>query len=283
MPYRPHAFADAASCDVELHVADLRLDVPDGDGLSDEERARARRFVAARDRTRYRRTHAHLRATLARALGTVPAAVALGRDARGKPRVAAPSTTLRFNLTHSADLAIVALAHGVEVGVDVEALRPVERVEGLADRCLSPGERAEIAALPAGERSARFLRKWVLREALLKATGEGLSRSPADLATAEREDGEARVLVAPEPDACRWACRWFVPVAGYVAAVVACAPHARFRTIRPVPAPRGGRGRDRSPDGRFGEEPGRPVLVPPVQEPPAAPEGMAAKLPEIER
>lgn len=123
-----------------------------------------------------------LHAVLARYLGRAFDDVQLDSDVGGKPRLSidtarAAEMDLRFSLSHSGRLALVAIAHDREVGIDLEltsAHRPVDRV---ARRCLSEGERADLATAPTANRNEAFYRYWVAREAYAKATGRGLGRT----------------------------------------------------------------------------------------------------------
>ena len=143
--------------------------------LSRDERARAARFVFARDRHRYVAAHGQLRHILAGYLHQRPEAVELTGEARTKPRVAA-DPEVRFSLSHSGDFSLVAVASGREVGVDVEELRPVDNPDNLVVTCFSESEREEWASIPEGLRQSVFLETWTRKEALLKAVGAGLSR-----------------------------------------------------------------------------------------------------------
>jgi 4'-phosphopantetheinyl transferase len=81
---------------------------------------------------------------------------------------------LRFNLSHSGDRALLAVAIGREVGVDVEAQAPVDAL-ALAAHAFSANERAALAATPAEDRLAAFYRGWTRKESFVKALGCGLS------------------------------------------------------------------------------------------------------------
>ncbi len=133
------------------------------DTLSPDELARARRFVAPVHRARYIAQHAIVRALLARYTGLAPAAIAFTRGPHGKPAVAG----VEHNLSHTDDVALLAVSRELAVGVDIERhaadIDPYE----LARTVLAP---AEAACL---ERRA-FLRIWCRKEACLKATGVGL-------------------------------------------------------------------------------------------------------------
>ena len=141
------------------------------DDLDDDERRRAAAMLPE-VRPRFFAAHAGAREALARTAGIAPRDVVFVRDG-GKPRLAHPP--LRFNLTHSGDVALVAIAKAAEVGIDVERVRSGRRIEAIAERLFPGPDRAELAAAPPGEREALFFRLWVRNEALVKATGAGLA------------------------------------------------------------------------------------------------------------
>ena len=82
---------------------------------------------------------------------------------------------LQFNLFYAEGLAAVAIFPGREVGVDIERVRPFPAMADIAEQFFSSGERAWIAGGVPPE--SRFFRCWVVREAFVKALGEGLSFS----------------------------------------------------------------------------------------------------------
>lgn len=147
--------------------------------LSEDERTRAYRFRFEADRGRFVASHAALRHILASYLGATPASLTFGTDTHGKPFLDAPAhgRSLRFSLSHSGDLALVAVSLGREVGVDVEQVRPRVDLEGFAARYFSPRERDALARVPPGDRLHAFLEIWTLKEAYLKACGDGLVRA----------------------------------------------------------------------------------------------------------
>jgi 4'-phosphopantetheinyl transferase len=149
--------------------------------LSDDECERAARLAAAE---RWIVARAAVRIVLGGRLGLAPAEVEIATGAHGKPElVGAP---LRFNHSHSGDRALVALADGVEVGVDVE--RTARRSTAI-ERTLTDGERA---ALTGGDRHTELLRIWCRKEALAKAIGGGLGWAPETFDTSA-PDGHALV------------------------------------------------------------------------------------------
>ena len=140
----------------EIHV--WRVRVPE-----DDSRAAARRALAT---------------LLAEYLGGPElAAVEVAED--GKPRLARDPGRLSFNLSHSGGMAMVAIAPGgVEVGVDVERLRPRRDLVRLAARWLPAADAAAVAGAPAAEREAVFYAAWTRHEARVKCTGAGLAGPP---------------------------------------------------------------------------------------------------------
>jgi phosphopantetheinyl transferase len=117
---------------------------------------------------------------LAEALGIAPGDLELQRDARGKPAIRVPATDLRFSVAHTSGLTLVALAHDVDVGVDVESLARDVTGWAMWDQIITE---CEAVHLPASQttRNALLLQMWVRREALLKAAGIGLSVDPATI------------------------------------------------------------------------------------------------------
>lgn len=175
-----------------------------GGALSEDERARASRFRFAADRDRFVASRAALRRILASYLGAAPASLVFGAGPHGKPFLDAPAhgRSLRFSLSHSGDLALVAVSLEREVGVDVERVRSRADLEGFTARYFSPRERDALARVPPGDRLRAFLEIWTLKEAYLKACGDGLARAldafdvtvdeaPSRLAAVRDRPGEA--------------------------------------------------------------------------------------------
>jgi 4'-phosphopantetheinyl transferase len=149
--------------------------------LDAAERERAARFVFERDRVRYLAAHVGMRHILARYLGAAPAELAFSEGLHGRPQLAgAWAGDLEFNLSHSGELALVAVTLHGPLGVDVEALRPMPDWRELAERYFTPEECAALVAAGA-DPQVEFLRCWVRKEAALKSTGIGLSEEPRDV------------------------------------------------------------------------------------------------------
>jgi 4'-phosphopantetheinyl transferase len=147
--------------------------------LSPDEMARAARFGTAALRSRYIVGRATLRRLLANALGIGPAEVPLRRGIRGRPELAGTGPMPDFNISHTHGGAIIAigcgLPEGARVGVDVEREDRLLGADRLARKFLSAREQASLPDLDADGRRQRFLRYWTCKEAMSKATGDGLS------------------------------------------------------------------------------------------------------------
>lgn len=178
------------------------------DLLDEGERERAARFAFDRDRQLYVAAHGALRWLVGRYVDQPPRSLRFAVADNGKPFVDAQvAPGVEFNLSHSDSLAAVVVARGRSVGIDVERDRPLRSEEGIARRVLAPGELARFLALEGDERRRFLLWAWARKEALVKASGEGVRRSLT------------QVPCEPGPDD-RWAVV-DLPVAGYAAAVVA--------------------------------------------------------------
>lgn len=166
--------------------------------LSDEERVRADRFIRGEDRRRYLLAHGCLRRLLGRYLNVEPSAVTFQLGQAGKPALcsATHGSDLSFNLSHAQGRALIAIAEGREVGVDLERVRSDVEVEKLSRRYFSPGEQTMIMQLAQGQRSAQFFRYWVAKEAVLKAQGVGL-RSLSQCEVVLSADGAGAEVLAP--------------------------------------------------------------------------------------
>lgn len=137
------------------------------------ERARAARFYFECDARRWRAGRSLLRRTLGGYLDVPPETLSFETGPFGKPCL--PQSRLRFNVSHSGALLLLAFSWDQEVGVDVERLRSDFVPEELAAQVFSPCEQEALRELPAGSRHAAFLSQWTAKEAYVKALGSGLS------------------------------------------------------------------------------------------------------------
>jgi len=142
--------------------------------LSPDEQERAARFHFRQDAMRWIVARSTLRDVLGRCLRTDPAAIAFDYGEKGKPALFR-STDLQFSVAHSGEVAAYAVTIGAPVGVDVERLRPLDRLESIAERTFSRRECETLRGLPVELRPAGFFNCWTRKEAYVKALGEGLS------------------------------------------------------------------------------------------------------------
>jgi 4'-phosphopantetheinyl transferase len=187
--------------------------------LSDDEQARARRFVFDVHRHRFIACRAALRARLAERLGCDAGSLRFEYGPVGKPALAGGGT-LRFNVSHSDRYALLALGDRVEVGVDVERIRPLTDMNALADRVFSDGERAALAGVPADQKANAFFAGWTRKEAYIKARGDGIGMLDAIEVTLSPGEPPRLVRVTDRPDEPeRWSIQSLSPVSGFAAAV----------------------------------------------------------------
>jgi 4'-phosphopantetheinyl transferase len=208
LPALPAGAAVAFLVDTPL----ARTDVEDS-CLTPEERARALRYAREEDRLRFLRARQTLRHLLGHYLEQPPSEVAIETTPLGKPVVDAP---LHFNLAHSGRFLLLALSRDCALGVDIEEIDP-SRDPGSFLAALHPSERAQFGDSPAD--AAGVLRRWVRKEALLKAAGVGLEVDPRSFAL----PAEA----CPQPvrlHGIEWTVHDIDPGPGAVAALAACAP-----------------------------------------------------------
>ena len=184
--------------------------------LTVAEQARADRFVQERDRVRFTSGRWRLRGILGEVLGVAPEAVALEAGPDGKPFVAGGPV---FNLSHAAGVAALVVTHAqVLLGVDIEGARTV--YPGLDERAFAPEERAALRAVETAGRDAAFFRGWTRKEAVVKATGQGLRADLAGFAVT-LDAAEARLLRMDGDDVGAWALHDFDPGHG-LAGAIAC-------------------------------------------------------------
>ena len=164
---------------VRLWSLDLaRAPAEDPTPLSQDEIARMAAIRDPRSRAVFAMTRRALRRILAQMLDCAPAEVRLTTGWNGKPALAPqPGRALPvFSVSHSGDHAIIATSPGGEIGVDLEADCPRRNGLRIAARFFAPAEVDALRALPEDRQGDAFTRLWTLKEAVIKATGEGLAR-----------------------------------------------------------------------------------------------------------
>lgn len=146
--------------------------------LSEDERQAHARFARQELQDEFLLTRALCRTTLSLYAALAPQSWQFGRNAFGRPSIIGPGcgASLDFNLSNSRDLVAMAVTQaGRDVGIDVESTCRTGDLTGIAQSYFSACERADLFALPPGERHRRFFDLWTLKEAYIKARGLGLS------------------------------------------------------------------------------------------------------------
>jgi 4'-phosphopantetheinyl transferase len=193
-------------------------------GLLDEgERARAKAFRFAHDRSRFIHSHGILRRILARYTGVDAAALTFQQGAHGKPSLALPGwgSELHFNLSHSANCCLVAIRMGCPVGIDVERRRELPNLMDIACRHFTPSESELIFRRHGAAREEAFFALWTHKEAVVKALGTRLADYLDRLEFDLGQDGDVR-LASLDGDSSigdRWSVVHLEGLSGYVAAV----------------------------------------------------------------
>ena len=191
--------------------------------LSADEWERARRFRFEQHRRQYVVGRGALRTLLAAYLGDRPERIAFTYGPRGKPflETSLASSGLHFNLSNSADLALVGLVRGIEIGVDVEYLKPMPDCEEISERFFSESERQVLRSLPRELKEEAFFNCWTRKEAYLKAVGEGLAAALDSFdVTLSPGDAPRMLTLKGDPDAsARWFFRHLRPAQDFIGAV----------------------------------------------------------------
>jgi 4'-phosphopantetheinyl transferase len=213
----------------EVHVWRVSLDQPQSrlrslrETLAPDEQVKAERFYFQEDRDRFIVARAVLRAILGSYSGLDPSRLCFRYNSYGKPILSQGriNSDLRFNLSHSHELALLAVSRGRELGVDVESIRPELAAASIADRFFSPPEVAMLHALPAHLQTEAFFNCWTRKEAYIKARGEGLSL-PLDKFDVSKAPPEPILILESTRSRrdSRWSLVELAPGAGYAAALV---------------------------------------------------------------
>jgi len=165
----------------EVHVWRIDLDIPDDRWqalrslLVADELAKAERFHFAKHRRRHTVSHAALRILLGQYLARPPRGIAFSYNTHGKPRLADEDQKIKFNLSHTEDIMLVAFVLDSEIGIDIEAVTRHVDYMGVGQRWFSALEGRTLQSLPEQERIDAFFRAWCRKEAYIKARGEGMA------------------------------------------------------------------------------------------------------------
>ena len=240
---------------VDLWAVDLHSPQGEPTILDAPERARAERFLLDAPRLQFARARAALRRILGRSLEREPGAIRFAIGAHGRPSLAntaagSASGALDFNLSHTGELAVIAVAFppagaAVQIGVDVEEERAQRPLDRLAERFFAPDEVAQYRAVAGDDRIAAFYRGWTRKEAYLKAWGTGLTfssrRFSIDLASNTGSGGAAllRSTEMAADDGVGWRFYDLLPAQGYRGALCLRGEAGTIRRFRLEPVSSG--------------------------------------------
>lgn len=176
--------------------------------LSQDEQERASRFHFEKDARRFVVARGSMRSILGAYTQSRAEDLRFFYSAQGKPSLHQPVSDIRFNVSHSHDLALLAIGRDRDLGVDVEWKNEDIEVEKLAERFFSIQEHQSLLSQAPGKKIAAFFRGWTCKEAFLKAQGMGLSR-PLSSFDVDMNVGQPARLLATRPDGTE-ADRWFL-------------------------------------------------------------------------
>jgi 4'-phosphopantetheinyl transferase len=223
----------------EIHIWCALLDQPTSlidklsCTLSIEERTRAGRFYFEKDRKRFAVRHGILRMILGYYLRVAPSKLLFYYGWNGKPRLTDTFSdgAILFSMSSSEGLALYGFTRNSKIGVDVECVRDIPEMDQIGERIFCTRETQVYRALPEHLKRGAFFACWTRKEALVKASGDGLSRS-LDKVELTMDPGEPVRLLPIDGDSrspCRWSIRDVKPASGFAAAIAAEGRNWRLR------------------------------------------------------
>lgn len=198
--------------------------------LSSDEQHRAERFHFEFLRNRFVVARSMLRILLSHYVHLPPQNIVFRYAITGKPALARISShtmsELKFNLSHSCDLALYAITLGREVGVDVELVKPIPDFEKIAEQYFSPTECEDLASVSVDKKLEAFYSCWTRKEAYIKAVGEGLSIPLNSFSVPMQPGSPIRFTnsYAVPPQASDWAFHELRPSNGYIGSLAFTRP-----------------------------------------------------------
>ncbi len=142
--------------------------------LDQDELTRFQRFSAPGQARRYLLSRCAMRQILSTYLSINPQDLNLSIQRGGKPVIASPDCDLQFNLSHTGDIGLLAVARRMAVGVDIEKIRPISHKHGIARRVFDPDEVSSIMETARQKQDGHFFQLWTCMEARQKCKGQGV-------------------------------------------------------------------------------------------------------------
>jgi 4'-phosphopantetheinyl transferase len=164
--------------------------------LDESEMDRLRRYLVDLPRRQFTLCRAALRILLGRRLGCPNNALRFGEGRRGKPFALVDEQRIgvSFNVSHSGDHGMIAIAPGGRLGIDIEVRSARNTIDQLIATLLTEAEQNQLQNLDPNSRAGRFYDLWTAKEALVKASGLGHAIDVArlDLSGSMGEVGELK-------------------------------------------------------------------------------------------
>lgn len=202
--------------------------------LSASEQQRALNFVFPEHRIRSVIAHAILRLILAHFTQVSPKQLCFGTESRGKPFLSAPELVhWHFNLSHTETGVAIAISYGTPVGVDIEWMKSDRELVSLAERFFAPPEAAALRAMPEDQQQVGFYRLWTYKEAVLKATGSGITEELEKWIFEDHRD-HMKLVTAPSAIDCQSWSFFHQKLPGLHSMLTAAiaSPEVRFNLLR---------------------------------------------------
>jgi len=203
--------------------------------LSPDENERLAKVLHPDERKKYILARGLLRARLGNFLGLDPREIVFGYGTYGKPYVVGHEA-LYFNLSHSGEWVVLALALDREIGIDIERIRVGDEsfdLERALDRVCAQEEIDEFMSLPESERLESFYGGWTRKEALAKGLGLGLQITRYPSARVSFHPQRSDIAVTPPFERRRWTVKDIEIERGYRSAIAfGRGPHSDEPQVR---------------------------------------------------
>lgn len=196
--------------------------------LSVDEKRKADRFLFKRHKCNYIVARGFLRTILSHYLELGPASLRFSYGEYGKPQLLSKYSNcqLQFNLSHTEEFAIYAIAYQRRIGVDIEFINPKKKIDRLLDSILSQTEQSKTNKLSESNRRLEFYKAWTAMEAYLKATGQGLTgMNSIDISITPGETAKLLTSIKKCQPSTTWSLCHMMAVHDYVASLVVEGPH----------------------------------------------------------
>ena len=164
--------------------------------LSQEEKQRAQRFKFDIHRNQFIAFHGFMRTVLADYLKISPQDIVYSKGEKGKPYIDMPLkniSPIQFNLSHTQNVALLAVTHDKEVGIDIEHIDRKTDWKGISQRFFRESEQNALFSLKESQQEHAFYSLWTRKEAYMKVLGTGLSLSPTEFTLTVPPDAPALI------------------------------------------------------------------------------------------